>query len=331
MEDYAMRPERRPKASMAKTVIICVVFGLLAFVFALISEVVLCVRNTLMEAALSDAVSGINPVDMELGMFMSDEDIDRFAEDWYLPKNRINEDSTIGDMVCESAAQYGLSINSTDLEDLLEESDIMPAIGSLVGTYEQYFLTGEDEEMFSRKALFSEIKKHRNEIEEYTGVDISLFYNDIEQTLRENSRDLDKLNPSELTNDAGGYTSKALSIPVIIVFFALSLVMAVIALIITLRPVACVRMYGIVLTVTGGIAAAFALLLPAILDLALTMLRPSAIRYISGLLKGSIVPIFAKIGAIFAGAGIILIIASIISEVIIKKINAKRTEPAANV
>lgn len=331
MEDYAIRPEPRPKASTAKTVIICIVFGLLAFVFALLSEVVLCVRNTLSETALSGAVSGINPVDMELGMFLSDEDIDKVAKDWYLPKDRINGDSTIGDVICESAVQYGLSINSMDLEELLEKSDIMPAIGSLVGTYERYFLTSEDEEMFSRKALFSEIKKHRNDIEKYTGVDISYFYDGIEKTLRENSGDLDKLNPSKLTNGAGEYTSKALSMPAIIVCFALSLLMAVIALLITKRPVACVRMYGIVLTITGGIAAAVMLFLPMVLREAFTMLRPSAVRYITGLLNGSVVPVFAKIGAIFAGAGIILIIISVVSAIIIKKVTAKKTEPAANV
>lgn len=331
MEDYSIKPEPRPKASTAKTVIICIVFGLLAFVFALISEVVLCIRNTLSEAALSGAVSGINPVDMELGMFLSDEEIDKAAEDWYLPKNRINEDSTIGDMVCESAAQYGLSINSTDLEELFDESGVMPAVGSLVGTYERYFLTGEDEEMFSRKALFSEIKKHRNDIEKYIGVDISYFYDGIEKTLRENSRDLDKLNPSELTNGAGEYTSKALSMPAIIICFSFSLLMAVIALLITKRPVACVRMYGIVLTVTGGIAAAAALLLPTVLRAAFTALRPDAVRYITGLLNGSVVPVFVKIGLVYAGAGIILIVASVVSAVIIKKITAKKTEPAANV
>ncbi len=331
MEDYAIRPEPGPKASTAKTVIICIVFGLLAFVFALISEVVLCVRNTFSDAALSGAVSGIDPVDMELGMFLSDEDIDKAAEDWYLARDRISGDSTIAEVICESAAQYGLSINSVDLEELLERSDIMPAVGNLVGTYERYFLTGEDEEIFSRRALFSEIKKHRNDIEKYVGVDISIFYDGIEKTLRENSRELDKLNPSELTNDAGEYTSRALSMPAIIVCFALSLLMAVIALLITKRPVACVRMYGIVLAVTGGIAVAATLVLPAALRAALTMLRPSAVRYISGLLNGSVVPIFVKIGAVYAGAGVILIIVSVVSAVIIRKITAKKTEPAANV
>lgn len=323
-----MRPERRPKASLTITVIICVVFGLLAFIFAFGSAMLLCVRNTLSESVLSDVVSGINPVDLELGMFLSDEDIDEVADEWYLAKDKINEDSTIADMVCESAAQYGLLINSTDLEELLDESDIMPAIGSLVSTYEQYFLTGEDEELFSRRALFSEIKMHKKEIEKYTGVDISFFYDDIEKTLRENSRDLDKLNPSELSNDAGEYTSKALSIPAIIVCFAFSVLMAVVALLITKRPVACVRMFGIVMTVVGAIIIAAVIFMPTILKAALTMLRPSALKYITELLNASITPIFMKFGLIFAGAGVLLIAVSVVCEILLNKFSAKKTEPA---
>ncbi len=330
MEDYVIRPERRPKASLTKTIIICIVFGLLSFIFAFGSAILLCIRNTLSESALSNVVSEIDPVDLELGMFLSDEDIDEFAEDWYLPKNRINEDSTIADMVCESAAQYGISINSMDLEELFDESDIMPAIGGLVGTYEQYFLTGEDKEVFSRRALFSEIKKHRNEIEKYTGVDLSYFYDGIEETLRENSRDLDKLNPSELSNDAGEYTSKALSMPAIIICLALSMAMAVAALLITKRPVACVRMYGIVMTVVGAIVIAAVMLMPTILKAALTMLRSGALKYITGLLNDSITPIFIKFGVIFAGAGVLLIAVSVVCEILIKKFSAKKTEPAAN-
>lgn len=326
MEDYTLRPEPKPKASAAKTVIICVVFGLLSFIFALGSAALLCVRDTLSQSALSGAVSGINPASWEMGMFLDDEQIDELAYALYLPGNKIGEDTTISDMIRESAAQYGISINPLDIGELLEKSQIMSAIGSLVGTYEYYFLTGEDLEPFSRRNLFSAIEDQEEGIRQYTGVDISFFYNGIKKTFREISGALNQLNPSVLTEDAGKYTSVILSVPVIAAFFAVSVVMAVLALIIIRRPVACVRTFGIVLTLAGAIIIAAALLLPTILKALLTMLRPNAVSYITSLINGSIAPIFLRNGAIFAGAGLLLIAVSIACEIIVKRIAAKKTE-----
>ncbi|MDE7231218.1 MAG: hypothetical protein K2N56_12120 [Oscillospiraceae bacterium] len=326
MEDYTLKPEPKPKASAAKTVIICIVFGLLAFIFAFGSAALLCVRNTLSQSEISGAVSGINPADWKLGMFMDDDQIDEFAYALYLPRNRIGKDTTISDMIRESAAQYGISINPLDIEELLEKSQIMPAIGGLVGAYEHYLLTGEDTEPFSRKNLFSEIEKHESEINQYLDVDISFFYSGIKLTLREISGVLNRLNPSVLTEGAGKYTSVILSVPVIIAFFAVSVVMAVLALIITKRPVACVRTFGIVLTAVGSIFIAAALVQPIVLKMVFTMRRPQTADYISTLLNGSVTPIFLRNGAIFAGAGLLLIAVSVVCGIIVKKIAAKKTE-----
>ncbi len=326
MEDYTLKPEPKQKASAAKTVIICIVFGLLAFIFAFGSAALLCVRNTLSQSAISGAVSGINPADWKLGMFLDDEQIDEFAYALYLPRNRIGADTALSDVIRESAAQYGLSINPLAIDELLDRSQIMPSIGGLVGTYEHYFLTGEDTEPFSRRNLFSEIEKHESEINQYLDVDISFFYPGIKQTLREISGVLNQLNPSVLTKDAGKYTSVILSVPVIIIFFALSVVMAVLSLIIIRRPIACVRTFGIVLTAVGAIFIAAALPLPIIFKEALIMLRPQTLNYITSLLNGSIAPIFLRNGAIYAGAGLLLIAVSIVCEIIVKKISAKKTE-----
>ena len=326
MEDYTLRPEPKQKAGAVKTVVICIVFVLPAFIFALGSAALLCIRNTLSQSALSGAVSGINPADWKLGMFFDDEQIDEFAYALYLPRNRIGKDTTISDMIRESAAQYGISINPLDIEELLEKSQIMPAIGSLVSTYEYYFLTGEDLEPFSRKNLFSEIEKQCDEIKRYTDVDLSFFYPGIKQTLREVSGVLNQLNPSVLTKDAGKYTSVLLSFPSVIILFALSLVMAILTLLITRRPVACVRMYGIALTAAGAVVIAAALLLPNVLKAVLTMLSPEAVDYISSLLGSSVAPIFLIHGAVFAGAGLILTAITVVFGIVVKKIMAKKTE-----
>lgn len=331
MENNTLAPVRRPKASAPVTVIICIVFGLLAYIFAVSSAVLLSVRNILSNSALSAAVGELNPADWEIGMFISEDELEDFAENWYLPKDRIDEDSTIAEVISDTADQYRLRISTSDVEELIEESQIMPAIGELIGTYEHYLLTGEDTEPFSRKALFAEIKKHRSEIEKYTGVDISRFYNGIEETLKENSRDLNKLNPSELTNGIGKYTSVLLSLPVIIGCFAMAVVMAALALLITKRPIACVRMLGIVTTVAGAVLIAASLVIPTILKAVLTMLRSSAVNYVSKLIKGSVAPILIKNGVIFAGAGLLMIVVSIVCAVIFKKLNSKKTETAANV
>lgn len=326
MEDYTLKPEPKPKASAAKTVIICVVFGLLAFIFAFGSAALLCVRNTLSQSVLSGTVSEINPADWKLGMFLDDDRIDEFAYALYLPRNRIGADTSISDVIRETAAQYGLSINPLAIDELLDKSQIMPAIGGLVGTYEHYLLTGEDKKPFSRRNLFSEIEKHESEINQYLDVDISFFYPGIRQTLREISGVLNQLNPSVLTKDAGKYTSVILSVPVIIIFFALSVVIAVVALIITRRPIACVRTFGIVITAVGAIFIAAALVQPIVLKMVLTTLLPQTVDYITTLLNGSVIPIFLRNGAIFAGAGLLLIAVSVACGIIVKRIASKKIE-----
>lgn len=330
MEDYSIKPEKRPKASVPVTVIVCIVFGLLAFVFAMCSAVFLSAKSILSASAVSSAVGEVNPADWEIGMFLDEESIADIAEKWYLPKDKISEDSTIAEIISDSASQYKLHISAMDIDELMDESGVMPAVGELIGAYERYLLTGEDEEPFSRKALFSEIKRHKSEIEEYTGVDISRFYDDIEKTLKDNSKDLSKLNPSELTNGAGKYTSLAFSLPVIIGCLAMAVVMAGLAALITKRPVACVRTLGIVLTAAGALLITAALMIPTVLKSALTMLQSSAVRYISDILNKSITPILIKNGAVFAAAGVLMIVISIVCAVTIKKISAKKTETAPN-
>ena len=327
MEDYTMRPVRRPKASMAMTVVICVVFGLLAFIFAMSSAALLSVRNILSDSALSNAVSGIQPLDWELGMFADEEQLDDLAEMLYIPMDRIDEDSTVSDMICVTVAQYGLSVSPFDLEDLLEQSQIMPASGGIVGTYARYFLPGEDEEVFDRRQLLAEIKSHRSEIEEYTGIDMSYFYKDIEDTLRRNSADLKKYNPSNLTNDAGKYTSIALSLPVVIGCMALSVIMAVIALLITKRPVACLRMLGIAVTLVGAVVITAALMIPAILKSALPAFGSKVLREITAIVNGAVAPILIRNGVVFAAAGVLMIALSVLCAVFVKKFGAKKEIP----
>ena len=326
MEDHSLRPMKRPKSSAPVTVIVCIIFGLLSFVFALCAGALFSVRGILSESALSSAVGKINPADWEIGMFLGEDELDSFAEAWYLPKNKIDEDSTIAEIVSDSAYQYGLRVSTIDIEELMEESGIMPAIGELFGNYERYLLTGVDDEPFSRKALMAEIKARGSEIRQYTGVDISIFYDEIEKTLRKNSRDLSALNPSELMNGAGKYTKILLSLPVIIGCLALSVVMIVLALLITKRPVAFVRTLGIAFTAAGAALIVFSLLIPTILREALTMLRSSAVRYISDILNGSVSPILLGNGAILAGAGVLLTAISIVCAVISKKIISKKAE-----
>ena len=326
MEDHSLRPMKRPKSSAPVTVIVCIVFGLLSFVFALCSGALFSVRNILSESALSSAVGKINPADWEIGMFLGGDELDNFAEAWYLPKNKIDEDSTIAEIVSDSAFQYGLRVTTIDIVELMEESGVMPAIGELFGNYERYILTGEDEEPFSRTPLMAKIKAHRSEIQSYTGIDISIFYDEIENTLRENTKDLSRLNPSELMNGAGKYTKIALSQPVIFGCFAMSVVMMALALLITKRPGASAGTLGIVFTVAGAALITISLLIPTMLAEALTTLRPSAVRYITTLLNASISPILLRNGAVLSGLGLLLIVISIVCAVISKKIISKKAE-----
>lgn len=327
MEDYTMRPVRRPKASTAVTVIICVVFGLLAFIFAISSAALLSLRGILSGSVLSNAVSEIQPLDWEMGMFADEEQLDEVAKILQIPLDRLDEDSTVSDMICVTAAQYKLSISSFELEELLEQSEIMPAIGGLVGTYEHYLLTGEDEELFDRRQLLAEIKSHKSSIEKYTGVDLSVFYDNIEDNFRRNSAELKKFNPSKMTNDAGKYTSVALSLPVMIGCLALSVAMAVLALLITKRPVACLRMLGIVMTAAGAVVIAAALMIPSALKAALPMLGSRVLREITALINGAISPILLRNGFVFTAAGVLMIVISVLCAILVKKFGAKKEIP----
>ena len=330
MEDYSMRPVKRPPASIAVTLIVCIVFGLLSFVFAAGSATLFSVRDILSENAVSTAIGDINPASWEIGMFFAEDDIKNIAEKWYLPKDKMNEESTIAEIISDSAAQYKLQVRTEDIEALMDNSGIMPAIGGLLSVYENYILTGEDEEPFSAKALIAEVKRYRSDIKKYTGVDISIFYDGIEATLRENARTINKLNPSELIKGVGKYTSVVFSLPVIIGCLAMLAVMAGLAMLITRRPLACVRMLGIVLAVAGILLFVAMLLVPTALKAELPMLRANVINYISGLIRNYVSPILIRFGVIYAGAGLILIAVSIIFALFFKKPNAQSPETITN-
>lgn len=323
-ENVRLVPVRRPKAGTAATAIICIIFGILAFAFSLCSAVQLISRGILSKSVVSGTVSDMNPADWELGMFFDGKDIDKFVREWYFPRS-ITADSTIAEAFRDTSASVGTYIETEDVERMFEETGIMPALGGLLTPYERYLLTGADEKIYSPELVMNEIKKQRDGIRDSIGLDISIFYELIEMGLYEVEPAFDLLNPEELLNGAGTYTSAAVSLPLMAGIAAASLAMFVIALVISKRFCACLGMYGISLTAAGVIPIIAVPALPVLLREE-TTLHYNAVDYITREFNAAFAPFFLTVGAIFAGVGVFLIVVSIIGSVISKKRAAKNAE-----
>lgn len=201
---------------------------------------------------------------------------------------------------------------------MFKETGIMPSLGSILKPYERYLLTGNDENIFSPGDVMNEFKKHHDSVQKSIGLDISIFYELLEEILKDVAPAFDELNPAELLNNAGAYTSAAVSLPAIVGTAALSLAMFVIAFILTKRFFACMRMYGISLALAGVVSMAAVAALPVLLRKG-TSLRYNAVDYITKEINAAFGQIFLMIGAIFAAVGVVLIIVSIVGSVYSKK------------
>lgn len=116
----------------------------------------------------------------------------------------------------------------------------------------------------------------------------------MEEILKDVAPAFDELNPAELLNNAGAYTSAAVSLPAIVGTAALSLAMFVIAFILTKRFFACMRMYGISLALAGVVSMAAVAALPVLLRKG-TSLRYNAVDYITKEINAAFGQIFLMI------------------------------------
>lgn len=327
MEDVRLAPVRRQKPGTAATVFICVIFGILAFAFSLCSAVQLIARNILTQSAVSDMVSDINPADWQLGMFFGDKEVRDFVKEWYYPKT-ITADSTFAEAIRDTCLSVGQNVGVEDVRRMFDETGIMPALGGLLTPYERYLLTGVDEKIYSPELIMNEIKKQRDSIRESIGLDISIFYELIEEGLYDVEPAFDQLNPAELLNGAGTYTSTAVSPLMIAAVSAASLAMFVIALVITKRLWECLGMYGIALGAAGIIPLAAVAVFPTVLREE-TMLHYDAVDYITKEFNTAFSPIFRTIGGLFAVTGAVLIVLSIVGAVISRKKAVKTPQTTA--
>lgn len=323
IKPIVLKAMKREPAGTAKTVAVCILFGLLAFVFAACSASSLTLRKTFQSSALSRAVGEVDPSDVRVGNFLIDASMADFLETLYIPADRLKDDSTIAEVVTMTSAQYG-RVSEADIEELLSDSKVMPELGKLVGSYEQYLLTGKDDEPLSHKKLLSKIKDLQPEIKAYTGIDISEYYTDIEESLKGSSKEIRQMNPSETLNGAGKYTAAALSLPAVIILGVLSLGMIAIALLITKRPIASVRTMGIIFATVGAALLTVTFLRFPIISSA--DLGTSVTNYINKLLDSYAVPIFLTNGLIFLGAGTLIITVVGVTDLIIKKVRSSKIE-----
>lgn len=286
----------------------------------------LIIRNILEQSVVSVTISDMNPADWELGMFWDENDIEDFVKEWSFPET-ITADSTIAEAMKDTSESVGTHIEIEDVRKMFEETGLMPSLGSLVTPYERYLLTGNDEKIFSPDDIMNEIKKHRDSVQESIGLDISIFYELLEECLNDVAPAFDELNPAELLNNAGAYTSTAVGTPLILGTAALSLAMLVVAVLITKRFFPCLGMYGISLTLAGIVPMVTGAALPVLLSEE-TALRYNTVNYITREFNMEFRQTFFTIGAIFATVGVVLIISSVIVSMFLKK-NAQAPQTTA--
>lgn len=319
-QQSAAKPVKAKKKPMGAggTIALCIVFGLLIFLFLFIATALFSARTIFAEERISHAIADSNLADVEIGDILMNDDISAQLKDEGVDVSRIDEETTLSEFIalCFTDAH----MKSDGISDLVEETKIMNDIGNIVAAYERYILTGEDSEPLSAKKLLALVDKYSSDIYRYTNIDVSEYSNDIKDSIEGAKSDIKKANPDYLFGGAGKYTSMVLSLASVITAAVFALLFAVLLGVITKRFAAPTMTLGICCTLDGALFALSTLFSPvAMLDLPFGR----GIRKVITSFADSVFAPVSTIGLIVLGAGVVLIVVAAVTAALAKKKQAK--------
>lgn len=306
------------KAGTGVTVVVCALFMVLTFVLTACVSAMWAAREILSGGILSDMALDIDPLPIKVGDLITDVgELDSTLKQIGISEgaNGISADDTVGEVIENSFRKYGLT--EDNVEQFLEESAMLPYISEIVQSYENYLLTGEDNDVVREKKLKAVIL----ECVDYAKREFGVKFADdmeaqIDKALKENKDIIRSVNPSESLGAGGEYIRYLFILPVLFGVSIITIAAAVLAGVITKRIDAALITLGVPTLLFGG-AFLFVGLFPRVV-----ISWTGAPNALFGDGMEEIGSAFTKIGLSEFATGVVLIAGFVLCKVIAKKIAA---------
>lgn len=326
-EEEALKPDfvssaakkTKKQLSPTPTAILSVLFGLLCFIFLLLSQILITARHSLMNGSISAAVINASPTEIKVGSYVKSDSMKEILEKADIDPEKIDEDLTLGEFIPMLSDE---DIDSDKIEEFFKDSEIMNIFSSLTGNYEEYLIKGETSEEISVDSIMESIKSHSDEIKEYFDIDINEYTDSIEEGLKNVNSEIQNLNPENAMGEAGKYIHIILSPSGIALAIALAVIFAALIFLITKRIKPALLTLGISSLAAGIIMLSVSLFNSLIVSSAMS-LDKAVSKFLSSILNNAFFDFSLKLSLIFAGFGLLLIVARILIKVFDKSKNKK--------
>lgn len=307
------------KAGTGATVAVCALFMVVTLVLTICTSSMWAAREILSDGMLSDMVSDVDPLSVKVGDLITDVNaIDSTLKQFGITEGAsgISADDTVGEIIENSFKKYGLTEDKA--EQFLEESALLPYVSEVVKSYENYLLTGEDENVVKEKKLKAVIL----DCIDYSRSELGIKFADdteaqIDKALKENKDIIRSANPTNALGAGGKYIRYIFFMPVLIAASVITIAAAALAGVITKRADAALITLGVPTVLFGGVFLFTGLFPRVILSWAKV---PNALF---GDTIEEIGAVFTKIGLAEFVTGIVLIAAFVLCKIVAKKMADK--------
>lgn len=311
----------RPKTPAVVTVVLSCLFGLLAFSFVIYGTVGLAVRNTLSQNLISQEISRNNPADIVIGGLLTKQNVIEELEKQNIDTDMIDKDTTLAEFIMLISDQNGLT--DEDVSEILENSAIMPYIGSIAEAYENYILTGESEDrkLLSTDRIWDTIEKSARYFRDNASYDVKANEDIIRKNIDSNIKNIKKAAPSETLSGIGGLTPTLLSPAVVIIALVLAAGFIVLVAVTTRNIPAALLTGGITALLNTAVMFGVGFSVNPLLN-AFGITHKSIQNYIANIIS-PLTSKFSEMGIFCAIAGVVLIACFIIVQVVSKRAGRK--------
>lgn len=304
--------KRRP---LAVRIIFPIFFGILIFALLFSSLVLLSARSTLISGELSAAIKDVQPLNIVVGDIIHDSrtanDAERLLKQMGTDSSYFNKSATVSDVVYRALNH---KVTRAQLNEIVQETELMGYIANVVGDYENYLLTNENNtSRLSASYLKLVLSENLGKVSRICGMQLELsddIIEDYDETLR-------KFAPATAFNGYGAITSAAFSIGGIAAVLAAAVIFTVLVGFICKSWFAPMMTFGICALLSGSVFIVLYLLADGLAG-AFGIGFAAVNSVIVPIVKNTLLLHLFTFGMITAAIGVIIIAAAIVTNTIAK-------------
>lgn len=317
----AAQPKKQvKKLNLAVTIVIAILFGIIAFALGIAAFTAGSVRMGIAEHSISETVGKVDIGNLTVGDLLSSPALQKTVDSngIMLPDKKASK-ATVAQIVALNVKVNGKNFSEDQVNDIISELNISGELATVVEAYEEYLLTGKAGDQFE-DGLCDEIrrivKNGEKDVIKITNMRLTDNYEEtLDKTLSDNEDLIEGILPENSLKKFSSVIGIAFSPVVLIVALVLAVGLLVLVGVISKRVTAALMTGGVVFTLTGAILCAISMIIYS----------PSMIPAISySIVEDLLSPLlytafgnnFLFAGIICAGTGLLLIAAFIIIKVV---------------